>query len=229
MSRTFWDKEYRTSAHLKLSTEPAEDLVKFCRFMERRIGRKVLNVQGRALDLGCGNGRNLIYLAQAYGMRGIGYDISDIAIKQAKEASKDLPIQYESRSIAGDLALPDGAVNLVLDMMTSHFLKKEERETLLAEIVRVLRPGGWMFFKSFVKDGDQHVGRLLREHPADEEGAYVHPEIGVYEYVWSVDALREFLEPHFIIHKLSLSHKHIGKRGEAWKRRTVSAYLEKLG
>ena len=229
MSRAFWDKEYKSSKHLKLSDEPSEDLVKFCRFVERRSGRRFLNVQSRVLDLGCGNGRNLIYLAQHYGIRGVGYDISDVAIKQARAASEGLPIEYEGRSIAGELPLPGSSVTVVLDMMTSHFLKEAEREKLLSEILRVLKPGGWFFFKSFVSDGDRHVGRLLREHPADENQAYIHPEIGVYEYVWSEDALRAFLEPHFTIHKMNLSHKHIGKRGQAWKRRTVSAFLEKLG
>ena len=71
----FWNKEYRTGAHLQLSDEPAEDLMKFTRWVERQEGRRQLNVTGRVLDLGCGNGRNIIYLAQTYGVRGVGYDI----------------------------------------------------------------------------------------------------------------------------------------------------------
>ena len=62
----FWDREYKTSEYLMLSDEPAEDLEKFCRFLERNHGKKYLNVTTRVLDLGCGNGRNLIYLVQNY-------------------------------------------------------------------------------------------------------------------------------------------------------------------
>ena len=228
MTQNFWDKEYKTSEHLALSTEASEDLRKFCRFLEREYGRAQLNVYGQVIDLGCGNGRNLIYLANEYGMRGVGYDISPVAVKIAQEASDGMPINYEARSIAGDLPLKDESAVLVLDMMTSHFLKRAEREKLLQEIVRILKPGGWLFFKSFLADEDIHTARLLREHPADEPGAYIHPEIGVYEYVWTERALREFFAPHFEIHKLDKSHKHIGKDGGAWKRRTVSAYLEKI-
>ena len=57
---------------------------------------------------------------------------------------------------------------------------------------------------------------------------YLHPEIGVAEYVWTEDALHEFFEPQFTIHKIEKSHKHVRKNGEAWKRRTVSLYLEKI-
>jgi SAM-dependent methyltransferase len=222
----FWNKEYRTSEHLMLSDEPAEDLEKFCRFLERNYGKRFLNVTTRALDLGCGNGRNLIYLSQNYGMRGVGYDISDEGITIAKRASEGLSIVYTARSIEGVIDMPDNSVDIVLDMMTSHFLRKKEREALRAEIFRVLKPGGWLFFKSFLSEEDMHVKRLLKEHPADEPDAYIHPTMGVYEHVWNEESLHEFFAPYFSFAKIERSYKHI-RDGKPWKRRTVCAYLEK--
>jgi SAM-dependent methyltransferase len=225
--REFWNREYRTSEHLALSSDPSEDLQKFIRFLERKSGHEFLNSHARVLDLGTGNGRNLVYLAQQFGMPGIGYDISDVAIQEAQATSENLPIEYEARSIASGLPIANESITLALDMMTSHFLKKAEREQLREEIIRVLRPGGWLFFKSFLAEEDINVRRLLHEHPADEEGAYIHPRMGVYEYVWTEDAVRDFFEPYFEIHKFHKSHKHL-KRGRAGKRRTFSAYLEKI-
>jgi len=225
--KDFWNREYKTAEHLALSSAPSEDLEKFTRWLERGYKREFLNAYARVLDLGCGNGRNLIYLAQAYAMKGTGYDISDEAIKQARQASKGLPIAYEVRSIAEPLPLPDGSQTFVLDMMTSHFLRKAEREALRGEIVRVLHPGGWLFFKSFLADEDLNVKRLLRENPADEENAYIHPKMGVYEYVWTEEALHDFFAPEFEIHKVHKSHKHL-RRGRPGKRRTLSAYLQKF-
>jgi SAM-dependent methyltransferase len=225
--REFWNKEYQSSEHLALSTEPAEDLQKFTRFLERETKREYLNPRSVVLDLGCGNGRNLKFLTEAFGMQGIGYDISKVAIGEAEKASEDMPIHYEVRSIADPLPLKDESVNLVLDMMTSHFLKKDERDALRAEITRVLRPGGCFFFKSFLADGDLNVKRLLHDHPADEAGAYIHPKMGVYEYVWTEDNLREFFKDDFEFHRIYKSHKHL-RRGRAGKRRTFSAYLQKI-
>jgi SAM-dependent methyltransferase len=222
----FWNKEYRSSEHLALSDEPAEDLEKFCRWAERNYGRRFLNPLARALDLGCGNGRNLIFLAQTYGMRGVGYDISSEAIKLASRASKDLPIIYTARSIEGTIELADSSIDIVLDMMTSHFLKEKERELLRKEVLRVLKPGGWLFFKSFLADQDLHVRRLLKESPADEKDSYIHPKFGVYEHVWTEESLHEFFSPFFAIEKIERSHKHM-KGGKAFKRRTVVAYLQK--
>ncbi len=225
--RDFWNREYKTSEHLTLSSAPSEDLQKFTRFLEREYKREFLNPRALALDLGCGNGRNLIYLAQEFGMRGVGYDISDVAVKEAQAASDGLAIEYEVRSITDPLPQKDESVTMVLDMMTSHFLKGEERKALKAEMLRVLRPGGWLFFKSFLADEDLNVKRLLRESPADEENAYIHPKMGVYEYVWTEEALRDFFAPEFEIHKLHKSHKHL-RRGKPGKRRTLSAYMQKF-
>ena len=209
-----------------LSDEPAEDLEKFCRWLERNFGKKYLNVTTRALDLGSGNGRNLIYLAKNYGMRLVGYDISDEGVKLAKRASEGMLINYVVRSIEGDIDEKDNSVDIVLDMMTSHFLKAKERAHLRDEVLRVLKPGGWYFFKSFLADQDMHVKRLLKEHPADEPDAYIHPELGVYEHVWTEQSLHDFFAPTYDIQKIERSHKHI-KDGKAFKRRTVTVYLRK--
>ncbi|MDE2078900.1 MAG: class I SAM-dependent methyltransferase [Patescibacteria group bacterium] len=240
--KDFWNKEYAKGKrrggpqepHLALSTEPAEDLIKFTNWLERNYGRKFLNVTTLALDCGCGNGRNLIYLAKEFGMRGYGYDISSEAITQAKRHAANVPspeiaqrVQYEVRTLAEPIPLPEMSVTLALDMMSSHVLRRTEREAFRAELLRVLKPGGWLFFKSFLLEEDTHAKRLLKEYPGPEEGMYIHPEIGKAEYVWTESTLREFFEPYFTIHKIEKSHKHRHADGTAWKRRTISAYMEK--
>jgi SAM-dependent methyltransferase len=224
--RRFWDKEYQNKQHLALSANPSEDLVKFTRWLSRQYGGQYLNRTVSVLDLGCGNGRNLIHLVREFGCRGVGFDISHEAIAQAKRLSEKLLIEYQTRSIADPIPLPDGSQAIVLDMMTSHFLKNAERTQLLNEIVRVLRPDGWLFFKTFLRDEDQHAERLLREHPAGEEGSYIHPIIGVLEHVSTEDEIRKLLEAHFIIHKITKSHRHT-RHGKAWKRRSISVYAQK--
>lgn len=222
----FWDQEYTQAEHLALSEDASGDLMKFGRWMERRSKRTLLNPMNSAIDLGCGNGRNLIYLANTFGMRGVGYDSSAAAIKEAKRLSEGTNLTYEVRSMVGKITVPDESQTLALDMMSSHFLKKDERELLRDEIHRVLKPGGFLFMKTFLSDEDLHTIRLLKEAPGDEPGSYIHPVIGVQEYVYSEAELREFLEEKFIIHKVYTSHKHKSK-GKAWKRRTISIYAEK--
>lgn len=223
---TFWDNEYKNADHLKLSTDHSEDLEKFTRYIIRQKRGDILTMGASVLDVGCGNGRNLIFLAREFGLHGVGYDISAQAIEQAKQASANFTIAYEARSIAGLLTIPDNSQSLVLDMMTSHFLNKKEREFLRDEIYRVLIPGGFLFMKTFLADEDLHTRRLLRDFPGKEAGAYVHPVIGVDEYVYSEEVVTDFLAEKFIVHKIYKSHRHVLK-GKARKRRTVSIYVEK--
>ena len=222
----FWDSEYTNAEHLALSTEPGEDLVKFTRWLERETKRTILNPTSSVIDLGCGNGRNILYLAESYGMHGVGYDSSGAAIKEAKRLAEGHNLTYKVRSMAGPLEVPDASQTLALDMMSSHFLKHAERVMLRDEIFRVLKPGGYLFMKTFLSDGDLHTKRLREEKPGDEEGSYIHPVIGVQEYVYSEEELITFLEEKFIVHKTYASHKHVS-RGKARKRRTISVYAQK--
>ncbi len=224
---TFWDSEYASGGeHLALSGAESEDLAKFTRWLPRQKSQLELTGQASVLDVGCGNGRNLIYLAREFGMKGVGFDISSAAIAEARRATGELPVEYSVRGMAGPIDLPDESQDLVLDMMASHFLKAADREALRDEIYRVLKPGGWLFMKTFLRDEDLHTERLLREHPANEPGSYIHPVIGVAEHAYMEEELLDFLGERFIVHKIYRSHKHRAK-GQARKRRTISVYAEK--
>lgn len=223
----FWDKEYAQNDHLAISAAPSEDFLKFIHFLEQEFKKKFLNPLASTTDLGCGNGRNLLYLSKTYGMRGTGFDISNEAVAQANERAKQLgvPVVCSVQSIAEPIPLADNSQTIVLDMMTSHFLNKEERVALRNEIVRILKPDGFLFFKTFLRDGDQHAERLLRESPGNEEGTYIHPRIGVAEHVFTIKEIEELLGDDFYIHKVTKSHGHMRS---AAKRRSVSVIAQKI-
>lgn len=205
---------------------PSEDLMKFTRWLLRTTGRSLLNVTSSVLDLGCGNGRNLIWLSGTYGVRGVGYDISEEAVRQARRYSENegLALTYEARSIAGSLALPDASQSLVLDLMTSHFLNAVEREVLILEIHRVLMPGGFLCYKTFLLDEDAHAKRMLQERPGTESQTYIHPKIGVAEHVSTEDEIVDTYGKHFNVLKIHKSHRHTGKGA---KRRSITVYFQK--
>ncbi len=225
--QAFWDHEYKEAEHFALSETQSEDLEKFTRWLRREYGDSVLNVTASVLDLGTGNGRNLCWLAETFGVRGIGYDISSTAVKQAQTRAKqgNLPLTFEARSIAGSFEkVIDNSQTVVLDMMTSHFLKASERSTLIGEIYRVLRPGGFLFYKTFLLDEDRNARRMIKENPSGEENTYIHPEIGVAEHVSTEEEIEALYGTKFEIKKVERSHRHKGKFA---KRRSVTVYLEK--
>ena len=209
-----------------MSLEPSSDLQTFVRWAIRNAEWDPFPRGGLVLDIGCGNGRNVIALCKEAHMKGFGFDISEEAIRQANKSKEDLPITFTVQGAEETIELEDQSVDVVLDMMASHFLNQEERQKLVSEIARVIKPYGWFFFKTFILDGDQNAERLLERNPGHEKNTYIHPRIGVEEHVWTEDEIYEVFEPYFKIFKMIKSHKHV-KDGKPFKRRTVSVYMER--
>lgn len=224
--KKFWDAEYQNPLHLAISMKHSEDMEKWTRYMIRRFGKSKLNVTTSVLDLGCGNGRNILWLAEQFHIHGTGYDISSEAVRHAQQIamSKSYQLSFSVRNLNEPIPLPDNSQNIVLDLMASHFLKAEERKRLIAEIHRVLKPGGYLLYKTFLLDEDQHAARLIAEHPAGEQNSYIHPKMGVLEHVSTRAEIEELYEPFLILHEFHASHRHTGKNG---KRRSVTVYAEK--
>lgn len=227
MTKNFWNDEYKKSEHLTLSVDPAEDLQKFVRWALRNAEWPPFPEGGFVLDIGCGNGRNIIALCDEAKMEGLGIDISGVALSQARISAKKLPIEFKEQSAKNPFPLPDNSVDVVLDMMSSHFLNEKERASLLSEIVRVMKPYGWFFFKTFILDEDLHAKRLIKDFPADEKNSYIHPKIKSMEHVWTDDEIVDLFSPYFKIYKMIKSYKHISSDGKPYKRRTVSVYMER--
>src|SRR3989338_400922 len=150
----------------------------------------------------------------------MGFDTSEEALNQAKKASIGLPLVFRQHKAQELLPAEDGSQNLVLDMMVSHFLNKEGREKLRKEIVRVLKPDGWLFLKTFLLDEDRNAKQLLREHSGVEAGSYIHPTFGTTEYVLTEEEIMKELEGLFTIHASKKSHAHL-LHGRAHKRRSI--------
>lgn len=261
-SKTFWNKEYADPKHLTMSDEAAGDLLTFEKWATRNAEWFPFPKDGFVVDVGCGNGRNIIQLCSEYNMKGLGFDISGIAVEQARKTveslaknhpdpenpaymieGKKIDVEFKTQSASDPIPLEDQSVDVVIDMMTSHYLRRADREKYIQELTRVMKPYGWLFFKTFIIDGDLHVKRLISEHPdtgevvTDEKGniignlpaeehSYIHPKIGVFEHVFSEQEIVDLYAPYFKIHKMIKSYKHI-KDGKAFKRRTVSVYMER--
>ena len=226
---SFWDQEYQDHEYLALSVEPAEDLQKFVRWLKREYTRDFpLKLGKSACDIGCGNGRNIIHIVDSLKMKGVGFDISEQAIALANKNKVALNIDLFVHKIQEfPYPIKDVSQTLVMDMMASHVLNKEERQTLYGEVVRMLVPGGWFFYKTFLLDGDLNAKRMIEENPGPEPNSYIHPHIGHVEYVMEEEELLADLESAgFYVHKAYKSHKHL-INGRAAKRRTVSIYCQK--
>ncbi len=123
---------------------PPEALV---RFVSRRFGGVTRKRDVRVLEVGCGPGANLWYLARE-GFSVSGIDFSPTALEIAAGRLKDdgLDVQLDLRN--GDFASlpwPDEYFDAVIDVEAISANNLGTIRAVLEEIRRVLRPGGVFF------------------------------------------------------------------------------------
>lgn len=99
-------------------------------------------IVGVSLDVGCGTGELVLYLAN-HGHEAWGLDGSPTALAKARAKAKDRGV--EARFVEGD-ALALGALGRTFDTVTDsglfHTLSDEERAKYVGSLRRVLRLGG---------------------------------------------------------------------------------------
>lgn len=124
---------------------------------------------GRALDLGCGTGTNVTYLAK-HGFDAIGVDISSRAIATARRKIERAGLAARARVYAGDAArletLPiAGLFDLALDIGCLHTVDVQTRPHYAKGLAKHMRPGGLYMlyaFDSCVRSG-LRVGLLPQD------------------------------------------------------------------
>ncbi|MBF4459695.1 class I SAM-dependent methyltransferase [Pseudoclavibacter sp. VKM Ac-2867] len=154
---------------------------------------------GRALDLGCGEGGDAIWLAQQ-GWRVTGIDISTVAIERARAAAVDAGVGAELLDFAtGDLETwsPDGE----LDLITASFFQSPvhlSRAEILRKAALMLAPGGHLLtvahagVPSWVENSE-HPAHLFVQ--PDREIAGLALPAGVWETVIAESRTRDVTSP----------------------------------
>jgi SAM-dependent methyltransferase len=105
---------------------------------------------GRALDLGCGTGTNVIYLVQ-HGWTAVGVDFSSHAIESARRKADWVS---GATFVEGDVTRlselgVEGPFDLVLDIGCFHSIVPSRRDAYVREAARVTRPGSQLMIFAF--------------------------------------------------------------------------------
>ncbi|MGI8690547.1 MAG: class I SAM-dependent methyltransferase [Thermomicrobiales bacterium] len=99
----------------------------------------------RVLDVGCGTGTLALVARERVGETGrvCGIDPApkQIAYARHKAAQRGLPIDFQI-GVIEEIAYPDRSFDVVLSTMMMHHLTEDLKRRGLAEIARVLKPGG---------------------------------------------------------------------------------------
>ncbi len=114
---------------------------------------------GLVLDVATGAGefiRVMMRLFKDYN-RFVGIDSSDRALESARKAYTDEPVTFEAMD-ASKMDFEDNSFDTVAISNSLHHLS--DRDDVLGEMLRVLRPGGNFIVREMIRDGEQSPAQM---------------------------------------------------------------------
>jgi ubiquinone/menaquinone biosynthesis C-methylase UbiE len=110
----------------------------------------------RLVDIGCGTGRFLDFVKQAWPrLPVLGLDLSEAYIRHARRHLKHRSRTNLIVANAEAIPAPGESCDAVTSIFMMHELPPEVRRTVIAEASRVLKPGGRLVLMDSLQRGDE--------------------------------------------------------------------------
>jgi len=132
-----WDKIFKKEG--KFFEKVQEDIPKITNLLKKKKAQKIL-------DLGCGSGRHLVYLAKR-GFDVYGFDVSEQGIEIAENWLKKekLKASFKIGDVYKKLPYKDNFFDALISTQTLYHGRINNIRKLIKEIERILKPGGLIF------------------------------------------------------------------------------------
>lgn len=165
--RAVWEESFAEQiARSAYNTAPVEALIRNVAYYLRDRRPDGDHSGLRFLEMGCGAGPNLVWLAEK-GITVSGVDIAPTALELARgllaeSGHGDLTDEFVEASVS-DVPLPDQSFDGILESCVFQHLPRADRERAFTEVGRLLKPGG-LFVGNML--GDNHT--IYRQKAGDD-------------------------------------------------------------
>jgi ubiquinone/menaquinone biosynthesis C-methylase UbiE len=134
----------------------------------------------RLIDLGCGTGRFLDLVKQAWPRLSVlGLDLSEAYIRHARRHLRRNSRLHLLVANAEAIPVPDSSAEAVTSIFTFHELPPRVRRIVVKECARVLKPGGRLILLDSLQNRDEPVyDALLDRFPQNYHEPYYRSYIG---------------------------------------------------
>jgi len=171
---------------------------------------------GNALDIGCGGGRNSIFLA-SYGFNVDAVDKDKDAIKKLKlylNKNKTKNIQPYKINILNFNFKPN-YYTLIIAIHSLDFLKLSEIKFLIKKIKKSLKKDGIVYLSVFSTKEPIYQKLLALKKKKIEKNTFYIPRLKSYRHFFTIQEIKKFFQGYKIIflrQKQKIDyHKDIGK------------------
>jgi len=170
-----WDNDYRSYRHV-WGDKPSE-LASFAvdYLQQSRLDMKEISI----IDIGCGYGRDTLYLSQRINCKILGIDSSKEAIEMATHNLLDNAtrnIRFRRCSFTR-LGRSRNKYEVVFISNLYHLLKLQQRIKLQETVKRIIQPGGMLFLTTLSVTDPEHYGKgtpIKGEVNSYLDGKYLH-------------------------------------------------------
>lgn len=187
-----WQQQYDKADQIPIltTTTPNAEIISFWESYGSHFA-----ADASAIDLGCGQGRHTLYLAeQGLTTYGVDYIASAVEVLRERVREHNLQALVHARvmSLSEVWDFGDASFDLALDVYTSINIETlAAREAFRAELVRTLKPGGW--FVILVPSADDEIEIELRQaQPGPEANSSFWPQTNKFQKSYSEAELRDF-------------------------------------
>ena len=157
--------------------DPLVSLMGGNRAREELIKQASIQPNQRVLDIGCGTGTLVVLLKRRYpAAQIVGLDPDPKALRRAQKKVRRAGVAVQlDEGFADELPYEKGTFDRVLSSLMLHHLEDQDREKMLREVLRVLKPGGSFHLLDFAGGEDRapgRLGRLVDSHARLEDNSH---------------------------------------------------------
>lgn len=220
-----WNEEYgRKGIPSSFRKDPTKTVIDFLTWLKDNNHR----FNGFAADIGCGQGRNSIYLASE-GFKVIGIELLEenatMINKQAKENA--LPIQAFAQDAACTWPIESNTLAIAIDIFCyKHIVNKEKQLKYRQELWRTLKSDGY-YHISLASDKDGFYGPLLKNSPNPKEKLIIDPHSNIPSYLYSKEDLTQEFADLFELVQIKEQSSTSPMYGQDYSRKVLNAILRK--
>ncbi len=173
------------------NNEPASGVILFTDWLESHG----VPLDGKAVDIGAGKGRNSVYLAKAgFEVWALEYVEAAITIGKKLAENNDVvdKINFKLAEVDTDWQIHDDFFDLAIDSFSSIDIEtKEGRQKYRDEMYRTLKPGGYALV-TVCSAQDEWEKELIANHPGPEPNSTIWPQNGKFQKDYDEVELRDF-------------------------------------
>lgn len=195
-----WEKEHRQALTIPslAKEEPSSSVVLFVDYLHKLKVIPPLKI----VDIGCGKGRNALYLAKL-GFKVYGLDYINLALQQTRKLAVQNNVSHLMKLFRAEIdkhwSFPSNFFNLAVDCFSSIDIETYKGRLIYKkEMYRTLKPGGYALV-TVVSADDQIEKEMIKKYPGPEINSTIWPDNGKFQKDYDEKELREFYKEFKII------------------------------